>query len=119
MNTRHRENRSSIVGIVLAVAAGVGVLVDAVPAVRLPLVLVLILFLPGWAILRIFRLGHLGWPIAVALSIAIGVTVSEVMIYTSSWTPASAALILAGVILVIELFGIWRSTASSRMEEAE
>lgn len=74
--------------------------------VRAPLVLIYALFAPGLVFVRFLRVQDrfVELTLAVALSIALNVIVSEFMIFTRSWSPATGFFILVYLCMAAALY---------------
>jgi hypothetical protein len=103
--------------ILLSAAAAVeAVVVDASPAVRVPLLLWFLGLCPGLALIRLLRLDDPVWEVSlsVALSLSLLIAITTVMIYTGRWSPTIALFVLAGISAVgalAQLLGVGRRRA--------
>ena len=82
-----------------SVALAVALAADAPAAVRSPLALWFLLACPGLALVPLLRLdGPAGrWALVVALSLAVDLLVTLVMLYAGLWSPAGIFAVLAAI----------------------
>ncbi len=79
-----------------------------------------ILIIPGMALTRLFHLGDMltELMVAIALSLAISVLLTEYMVFMHQWAPNNALLVLVGISLVGAglQFGMAMRTLAERKE---